>query len=99
MDDRFATVRDPVGTPGKVSYTATAGTGTAARDDIKAGITSVMIWCTSIAYVVTKGAGTATTTTGTPLPANVVAVLPSDGTAPSAVQDSAAGTMYYRYLA
>lgn len=98
MQNSYSIVRTPVGVPGKIAYTGTAGTGTAAPEDIKSGVSSVVVWCTSIAYVSTLGGLTATTSNGTPLPANAVAVLPSDGTAPSAIQDTAAGTMYYRYL-
>ena len=98
MANRTDVMRTPVGAPGKISYTGTAGTGTAATGDIKPGITAVLVWCTSIAYVTTLGGLTATTSNGTPLVANGPSILPSDGTAPSAIQDTTAGTMYYRYL-
>lgn len=98
MQDRNAVVRVPIGAPGKVSYTDTAGTGTAAPENIKNGVTAVLVWCTTIAYVTSMDGLTATTANGTPLPAGGMAVLPSDGTAPSAIRDATSGTMYYRYL-
>ena len=90
-------IRRPVyGTGQKVSYTGSAGSVT-----VPAETASVLVWCTTIAYV---NVGATATTTALPLPANAPIIIPCDVKtgAPvtvSAIQDTTGGTMYCIALA
>jgi hypothetical protein len=87
-------IRDPkFGSGSKTSYTGTAGTTT-----VDAGCQSVLVWCSSVAFV---AIGRAALTTDVPVPANAPIILPIPITlvtgAPivvSAIQDSAGGNLY-----
>jgi hypothetical protein len=77
------------------SYTGTAGS----TDTWPAGPQGVVVWCSSDAYVVVGEGVTATTSLGTPIPANtpIPFVVPEGTGAPwrvSAIQVSASGTLY-----
>ncbi len=67
--DRFSVLRGPAADAAVVAYTGTAG-------DITQTVrgTSVMVWCTTAAYVCSGT--TATVTNGTPLPANTPIWIP-----------------------
>ena len=86
-------IRHPIaGSGGKVAYTGTAGSLT-----LPSYAQSVLLWCSTVAFV--RIGGTATTT-DTPVPANAPVILPvptSTAGAPitvSAVQDSSGGNLY-----
>ena len=85
-------IRRPVyGSASKTSYTGTAGSTT-----VPSYTASVLLWCSSAAYV---RVGAAATTADLPLPANAPIIIPTDNTtgAPitvSAIQDTAGGNLY-----
>ena len=93
--DRLSVVRDPIATTGySVSYTGTAGVTTAYNP----GASTVMVWCTTDAYIKVGEAVTATTA-DTPVPAYTPMwfPVPAGSGAPfrvSAIQISAGGTVY-----
>ena len=88
-------IRNPIyGSATKTSYTGTAGSAT-----IPATSQSVLVWCTSVAYV--RIGATLATTGDLPLPANAPIIIPIPASAQtgapitvSAVQDSAGGSLY-----
>lgn len=67
--DRGSVLRVPVGPSATVSYTGTAGSIT---QTVRGS--SVLVWCTTDAYVCSGSAATATT--GTPIPAYTPIWLP-----------------------
>ena len=85
----------------KVAYTGTAGTVATA---LPQQANSVLVWCSTDAYVAVVGTSNGVATTADcPLPAGAMAILPlerptSPGTDPnlwvSAVRDSASGNLY-----
>jgi hypothetical protein len=80
-----------------VAYTGTAGSVTA----YPPGPQGVVVWCDSAAYVVVGEGVTATTSNGTPIPANtpIPFKVPQGSGAPwrvSAIQVSAGGTLYVK---
>lgn len=82
-----------------------AYTGTAAAVDnaMPASASSVMVWCSSAAYV-SVGVNPTATTADLPIPANAPVVIPLDnqtgaGWKVSAVQDSTGGNLYICPLA
>lgn len=85
-------IRRPVyGSASKTAYTGTAGSTT-----VPSYTASVLLWCSTAAYV---RVGAAATTTDLPLPANAPIIIPTDNTtgAPitvSAIQDIAGGNLY-----
>ena len=94
--DRMSVLRAPVGPAAVVAYTGTAG-------DITQTVrgSSVLVWCTTAAYIC-SGA-TATATNGTPVPANTPIWLPmpsawnvGDGgkVVASAIQVASGGNLY-----
>ena len=95
MADRFSVLRSPVGPGAVVAYTGTAGSiSQAVRGS------SVMVWCSTDAYV---SVGATATTSGTPLPANQIIFLPLNkdmvpGQTPSvlvsAIQVASGGNLY-----
>jgi|APGre2960657404_1045060.scaffolds.fasta_scaffold73101_3 hypothetical protein len=93
--DRLSVVRDPIATTGySVSYTGTAGVTTAYNP----GASTVMVWCTTDAYIKVGEAVTATTA-DTPVPAYTPMwfPVPAGSGAPfrvSAIQISAGGIVY-----
>jgi len=93
--DRLSVVRDPIATTGySVSYTGTAGVTTAYNP----GASTVMVWCTTDAYI-KVGEGVTATTADTPVPSYTPMwfPVPAGTGAPfrvSAIQISAGGTVY-----
>jgi len=93
--DRLSVVRDPIATTGySVSYTGTAGVTTAYNP----GASTVMVWCTTDAYIKVGEAVTATTA-DTPVPSYTPMwfPVPAGSGAPfrvSAIQISAGGIVY-----
>ena len=93
--DRLSVVRDPIATTGySVSYTGTAGVTTAYNP----GASTVMVWCTTDAYI-KVGEGVTATTADTPVPAYTPMwfPVPAGSGAPfrvSAIQISAGGIVY-----
>ena len=93
--DRLSVVRDPIATTGySVSYTGTAGVTSAYNP----GASTVMVWCTTDAYVKVGESATATTA-DTPVPAYTPMwfPVPAGSGAPwrvSAIQISAGGIVY-----
>jgi hypothetical protein len=94
--DRLSVLRVPCGPAASVAYTGTAG-------DITQTVrgSSVMVWCTTDAYICSGS--TATSTTGTPMPAFTPIWLPlpasinqGDGgkVVASAIQITSGGTLY-----
>jgi len=85
-------IRRPIyGSASKTAYTGTAGSTT-----VPASTASVLLWCSSAAYV---RVGATATTGDLPLPANAPIIIPTDNTtgAPitvSAIQDTAGGNLY-----
>jgi hypothetical protein len=87
-------IRDPIyGSGTKTSYTGTAGTTT-----VPASSQSVLVWCTTVAYV---AIGATATTADLPLPANAPIIIPirinQITGAPivvSAVRDANDGSLY-----
>lgn len=85
-------IRRPVyGSASKTAYTGTAGSTT-----VPSYTASVLLWCSSAAYV---RVGATATTADLPLPANAPIIIPTDNTtgAPitvSAIQDTAGGNLY-----
>lgn len=78
------------------SATKTAYTGTAGSTTVPPYTASVLLWCSTAAYV--RVGGTATTA-DLPLPANAPIIIPTDNTtgAPitvSAIQDVANGNLF-----
>ncbi len=95
--DRTSVMREPSGAPQAVAYTGTAGVST----KLPPGISCVMFWCTTDAYVIVGPGVSATTANGTPVPSYTPFWLPvTDLTgAPiliSAIRVSSDGTMYCR---
>jgi hypothetical protein len=97
--DAFAVLRQPAGAAATVAYTGTAGSITAPCVG-----TSVMVWCTTDAYV--NSGAAATTANGTPIPAFTPIWLPiaesligGSGIIVSAIQISAGGTLYAKQFA
>ena len=86
------TLRRPTyGSGSKTAYTDTAGSTT-----IPADSNSVIVWCSSDAFV---AVGKTATSADLPLPAMAVAIIPIDNKSGgpitvSAIQDSGAGDMY-----
>ena len=83
--------RPSYGTATKTAYTGTAGSTT-----VPGYTASVLLWCSTAAYV---RVGATATTADLPLPANAPIIIPTDNTtgAPitvSAIQDSAGGNLY-----
>ena len=95
--DRLSVLRDPTTAGGAtITYTGTAGV----TATFKRGPSSVLVWCTTAAYVV-AGEGVTATTADTPVPANTLFRLPvPDGTgAPwrvSAIQIATGGSVYVK---
>ena len=95
MGDRTSVLRDPIAATGAtITYTGTAGV----TATFKRGPSSVMVFCTTAAYVVV-GEGVTATTADTPMPANVPFWFPvPEGTgAPwrvSAIQIATGGSVY-----
>jgi hypothetical protein len=93
--DRLSVVRDPIATTGySVSYTGTAGVTSAYNP----GASTVMVWCTTDAYI-KVGEGVTATTADTPVPSYTPMwfPVPAGSGAPfrvSAIQISAGGTVY-----
>jgi hypothetical protein len=93
--DRLSVVRDPIATTGySVSYTGTAGVTSAYNP----GASTVMVWCTTDAYI-KVGEGVTATTADTPVPAYTPMwfPVPAGSGAPwrvSAIQISAGGIVY-----
>ena len=93
--DRLSVVRDPIATTGySVSYTGTAGVTTA----YNSGASTVMVWCTTDAYI-KVGEGVTATTADTPVPSYTPMwfPVPAGSGAPfrvSAIQISAGGIVY-----
>lgn len=85
-------IRHPMyGSGSKTSYSGTAGIVT-----VPANTETVLIWCSSAAFV---RVGATATTSDLPLPANAPIIIPvtNQTGAPitvSAIQDSASGSMY-----
>jgi hypothetical protein len=87
-------IRDPIyGNGSKTSYTGTAGSATISKDS-----QSVLVWCSTVAYV---RIGTTATTADLPIPANAPIILPvplsvQNGQAitVSAIQDTTGGSLY-----
>lgn len=91
------TVRSPADVARTVAYTGTAGS----TSTWNPGPTSVLVFCTSACYVTVGEGVTATTSNGTPLPANTPILLPvPPGTGAawrvSAIQIAAGGDVYAR---
>lgn len=97
MPNLTAVIRRPIyGGGQKVAYTGTAGSVT-----ITQTANSVMIYCSTAAYV--RVGGTATTA-DVPIPANAPIVLPCDGLGGgtitvSAIQDASGGNLFVMPLA
>lgn len=93
--DRLSVVRDPIATTGySVSYTGTAGVTSAYNP----GASTVMVWCTTDAYI-KVGEGVTATTADTPVPSYTPMwfPVPAGSGAPfrvSAIQISAGGIVY-----
>lgn len=87
-----AIIRRPIyGSGAKTSYTGTAGSVT-----VPASTQSVLVWCSTVAYV---AVGKTATTADIPLPANAPCIIPVDNStgAPitvSAIQDASGGNLY-----
>lgn len=85
-------IRRPIyGTASKTAYTGTAGSTT-----VPASTQSVLIWCSTAAFV---RVGATATTGDLPLPASAPIIIPVDNAtgAPitvSAIQDAAGGNLY-----
>ena len=85
-------IRRPIyGSASKTAYTGTAGSTT-----VPPYTASVLLWCSTAAYV---RVGATATTTDLPIPANAPIIIPTDNTtgAPitvSAIQDAAGGNLY-----
>lgn len=85
-------IRRPIyGSASKTAYTTAAGSTT-----VPSYTASVLIWCSTAAYV---RVGAAAATTDLPLPANAPIIIPTDNTtgAPitvSAIRDSQDGNLY-----
>ena len=93
--DRLSVVRDPIATTGySISYTGTAGVTSAYNP----GASTVMVWCTTDAYI-KVGEGVTATTADTPVPSYTPMwfPVPAGSGAPfrvSAIQISASGIVY-----
>lgn len=88
----------PVGSATTVAYTGTAGN----TSDISTG-THVWVFATTAAYIAVGPGVTATTSNGTPVPANVPIVIPTGLTEGktyrvSGIQVSTGGSIYVRPL-
>ena len=88
----------PVGSAQSVAYTAAAGS----TSNFTEG-EAVLVWATTAAHIVVGPGVTATVSNGTPIPPNVLCVLPTgrkEGTTyrVSAIQATAGGTVYARAL-
>jgi hypothetical protein len=95
-NDRTSILRAPTGPAQSVAYTGTAGSIT-----VSVKGTSIMVWCTTDAYICVGA--TATTTNGVPWPAYQPVWFPFPDTAGvqqgapitvSAIQVAAGGTLY-----
>ena len=95
MSDRTSVLRDPQDAAGAtITYTGTAGV----TATFKPGPTSVMVWCTTAAYI-KVGEGVTATTADTPIPANTPFwfPVPQSSGAPwrvSAIQIASGGSVY-----